>query len=107
MRRGRAYECWVLNVTSYIPIPMILSRRGWGLLMNTTWRNTFDVGKSDPDALICSARQSPLDYYLFCGATYRALLDTYTSLTGRPACCLFGGMGSRTSATRILTPFTW
>jgi len=93
MRRGRAYECWVLNVTSYIPIPMILSRRGWGLLMNTTWRNTFDVGKSDPDALICSARQSPLDYYLFCGANYRALLDTYTSLTGRPALLPVWGYG--------------
>jgi len=85
MRRGGVYDCWVLNVTSYIPVPMILSRRGWGLLMNTTWRNTFDVGKSDPDALICAARRSDLDYYLFCGPDYRSLLDTYTSLTGRPA----------------------
>ncbi len=85
MRRGKAYECWVVNVNSYIPIPMILSQRGWGLLMNTTWRNTFDVGKSDPDALVCTARRSDLDYYLFCGPDYRSLLDTYTVLTGRPA----------------------
>jgi len=85
MRRGGVYECWVLNVTSYIPVPMILSQRGWGLLMNTTWRNTFDVGKTDPDALICTAPRSDLDYYLFCGPDYRSLLDTYTSLTGRPA----------------------
>lgn len=85
MRRGGVYDFWVLNVTSYIPIPMILSRRGWGMLMNTTWRNTFDVGKSDPDALVCRAVQSPLDYYLFCGTDYRSLLDTYTRLTGRPA----------------------
>lgn len=85
MRRGKAYECWVVNVNSYIPVPMILSHRGWGLLMNTTWRNTFDVGKSDPDALICTAPRSDLDYYLFCGPDYRSLLDTYTILTGRPA----------------------
>ncbi|HNX36088.1 MAG TPA: glycoside hydrolase family 31 protein [Kiritimatiellia bacterium] len=85
MRRGGVYDFWVLNVTSYIPVPMILSQRGWGLLMNTTWRNTFDVGKSDPDALICAAAQSDLDYYLFCGAGYRSLLDTYTGLAGRPA----------------------
>jgi len=85
MRRGQAYECWVLNVTSYIPVPMILSQRGWGLLMNTTWRNTFDVGKTDPGALICTAPRSDLDYYLFCGPDYRSLLETYTSLTGRPA----------------------
>ncbi len=85
MRRGGVYECWVINVNSYIPVPMILSQRGWGLLMNTTWRNTFDVGKSDPDALLCSAPRSDLDYYLFCGPDYRSLLDTYTALTGRPA----------------------
>ena len=85
MRRGGVYECWVLNVKSYIPIPMLLSNRGWGLLMNTTWRNTFDVGKSDPDRIICTAPRSDLDYYLFCGPDYRSLLATYTSLTGRPA----------------------
>lgn len=85
MRRGGAYEIWVLNVTSYIPVPMVLSSRGWGLLMNTTWRNTFDVGKTDPDALICTARRSDVDYYLFSGPDYRSLLETYTSFTGRPA----------------------
>ena len=85
MRRGGVYECWVRNVKSYIPIPMFLSNRGWGLLMNTTWRNTFDVGKSDPERIICTAARSDLDYYLFCGPDYRSLLDTYTSLTGRPA----------------------
>ncbi len=85
MRRGGSYEVWVRNVKAYIPIPVILSSRGWGLLMNTTWRNTFDVGKSDPDRLICTAPRSDLDYYLFCGRDYRSLLDIYTSFTGRPA----------------------
>jgi len=84
MRRGGVYEIWVRNVKSYIPIPVALSSRGWGLLMNTTWRNTFDVGKSDPDRMICTAPRSDLDYYLFCGADYRSLLETYTSLSGRP-----------------------
>ncbi len=85
MRRGGVYECWVRNVKSYIPIPVMLSNRGWGLLMNTTWRNSFDVGKKDPDRVICTAARSDLDYYLFCGSDYRSLLDVYTSFTGRPA----------------------
>jgi alpha-glucosidase (family GH31 glycosyl hydrolase) len=85
MRRGGVYEFWVRNVKAYIPIPVVLSNRGWGLLMNTTWRNTIDVGKSDPDRIICTAPRSDLDYYLFCGPNYRSLLDTYTSLSGRPA----------------------
>lgn len=53
--------------------------------MNTTWRNTIDVGKSDPQRMICTAPRSDLDYYLFCGPDYRSLLDTYTSFSGRPA----------------------
>lgn len=85
MRRGGAYEFWVLNVKAYIPIPVVFSSRGWGLLMNTTWRNTIDVGKSDPQRMICTARRSDLDYYLFCGPDYRSLLGTYTSFSGRPA----------------------
>ncbi len=93
MRRGGVYDLWVLNVTSYIPVPMTLSSRGWGLLMNTTWRNRFDVGKTDPDRMICTAPRSDLDYYLFCGSDYRCLLDTYTSLTGRPALLPIWGYG--------------
>jgi len=93
MRRGGSYDMWVLNVKSYIPVPMILSNRGWGMLMNTTWRNTFDVGKSDPDALICTAPRSDLDYYLFCGKDYRSLLKTYTSFTGRPSLLPVWGYG--------------
>jgi alpha-glucosidase len=93
MRRGGAYELWVLNVKSYIPVPVVLSNRGWGLLMNTTWRNTIDIGKTDPDRMICTAPRSDLDYYLFCGPDYRGLLDTYTSLTGRPALLPVWGYG--------------
>ena len=93
MRRGGVYEFWVRNVNSYIPIPVVLSNRGWGLLMNTTWRNTIDVGKSDPERMICTAPRSDLDYYLFCGPDYRSLLDTYTSLSGRPALLPIWGYG--------------
>jgi alpha-glucosidase (family GH31 glycosyl hydrolase) len=84
MRRGGVYEFWVLNVKAYIPIPVMLSSRGWGMLMNTTWRNTMDIGKSEPDRIVCTAPRSDLDYYLFCGPDYRSLLNTYTSFSGRP-----------------------
>ena len=84
-RRPGRYEIWVKNVNSYIPIPMALSSKGWGVFVNTTWRNNFDVGATDKDALVCDAVESPLDFYVFCGRDYRALLDIYTRVTGRPA----------------------
>jgi len=83
-RRGGAYEIWVKNVTGYIPIPVLLSSRGWGVFVNTTRRHTFDVGKTDPDALVVTAEEGDVDFYFFTGSDYRALLDTYTRLTGRP-----------------------
>jgi alpha-glucosidase (family GH31 glycosyl hydrolase) len=93
MRRGAKYEIWVKNVNSYIPIPMALSHEGWGVLINTTWRNYFDVGFTNPDAMICSAPESNLDFYIFAGANYKCLLDTYTGLTGRPALLPIWGYG--------------
>ena len=84
-RRPGKYEIWVKNVNSYIPLPMALTSRGWGLLVNTTWRNVFDVGATDKDALVCTAKESEIDFYVFVGRDYRALLDIYTQLTGRPA----------------------
>ena len=84
-RRPGRYEIYVKNVNSYIPIPMAMTSKGWGLLMNTTFKNHFDVGEKDPDAMICSAAESRLDGYVFFGKDYRALLDIYTQLTGRSA----------------------
>ena len=85
MRRGESYEIWVRNVKSYIPVPVLLSNRNWGMLLNTTWRHQIDVGKTDSEQLICTAAQSNADFYFFSGEGYAGLLDEYTALTGRPA----------------------
>ena len=83
-RRGGTYEMWVENINSYIPIPMAITSRGWGVLVNSTRRHVWDVGRTDPDALVVSADVGEVDFYLFRGRDYRALLDAYTRLTGRP-----------------------
>ena len=83
-RRGDAYEIWVKNIYSYIPVPMIMTSSGWGVLVNTTYRHTFDVGKADPDAVVVTAKEGDVDFYVFTGRDYRAMLDAYTRLTGRP-----------------------
>ncbi len=84
MRRGGSYSIWVKNVTGYIPVPMALSSSGWGIMMNTTWRNAVDVGLAKHDLMTFSAPKSNLDFYLFAGESLPDLLDVYTELTGRP-----------------------
>ena len=54
-RRGKAYELWVANLKSYIPIGFLFSSEGWGVFVNTTWRHFFDVGATDKDALVVRA----------------------------------------------------
>ena len=92
-RRPGRYEIWVKNVNSYIPMPMAVTSKGWGMLMNTTWRNFVDVGQKDPAAMVCSAPAGELDFYIFTGADYRALMDIYTQLTGRPRMLPIFGYG--------------
>ena len=83
-RRGRKYQIIIKNVSSYIPIPFIMSTRGWGIFMNSTWFHTCDIGVSDPDILSFNAPKGYADYYIFAGKTLPILLDRYTQVTGRP-----------------------
>lgn len=104
-RRGKRYEIWVKNVNSYIPMPMIVSSKGWGLLVNTTWRNYFDVGEKDKDALICEAPEGEIDFYVFTGKDYKALLDIYTQLSGRPQMLPAFGYGFTFVANQFIDQF--
>jgi len=93
MRRGHRFDLWVRNNLCNIPVPMAVSRKGWGMLLNSTWRNAFDCGCKDPDALICEGHEGDVDFYLFTGRDYRALLEAYTRLSGRPALLPVWGYG--------------
>ena len=83
-RRGMSYDMWVENITSYIPIPMVITSKGRGIVMNETRRHTWDIGKTDSDKLVISSDEGEVDFYLLKGDDYRALLEAYTRLAGRP-----------------------
>ena len=38
MKRGRRAVIWAENVKSYIPVPFLMSSRGWAILVNTTFQ---------------------------------------------------------------------
>lgn len=83
-KRGHATPMVLRNVTSYAPIPFLMSTGGWAIFLNSTWFHHVDAGAAQPDRLVFSAAQGELDYYLIAGATLPTLLDRYTQLTGRP-----------------------
>ncbi len=83
-KRGHVADMWVTNVTCYVPIPFLMSSRGWAIFLNSTWRHSWDVGSTQPDRLRVGGPQGELDYYIFVGPDMPALLDRYTDLTGKP-----------------------
>ncbi len=84
-RRGRKYPVIVRNVSSYIPIPFLMSTNGWALFMNTTWFHYVDAGEKEKDVLSIYAPKGALDYVLMAGDNLANLLAKYTAITGRPA----------------------
>jgi len=92
-KRGHLARMWVANVACYVPIPFLMSRRGWAIFVNTTWRHSWDVGHSLPDRLRVFGPQGELDYYLFVGRDLPALLEQYTALAGRPHLLPYWGYG--------------
>ncbi|MES2310011.1 MAG: TIM-barrel domain-containing protein [Verrucomicrobiota bacterium] len=83
-KRGTKATMWVTNVASYAPIPTLISSEGWGLVLGTTWKHFFDLGKTDTDLLKIWSRKGDLDLYFFTGKNYQELLQTATAITGRP-----------------------
>jgi alpha-glucosidase len=92
-RRDHAYSMW--NTDSYgfqestdpiyKAIPFFLtSFRGMttGVLLDNTWRTSFDFGKESPDAYSFGSENGPLDYYILYGPDAKHVLSTYTWLTG-------------------------
>jgi len=84
-QRGTKADLNVRNVASYVPIPFLMSTRGWGVLVNTTFRHAWDVGASDTNKVRVLVPDRQFDLYLFYGPDFKTLLDRYTQLTGRPA----------------------
>lgn len=84
-KRGRHATMVLKNVTSYIPIPFIMSTRGWAALLNTTVFHVIDAGAANPNELVFECAKGQADIYLFLAHDMPGLLDVYTRLSGRPA----------------------
>ena len=104
-RRPGRYEIHVKNIHSYIPIPVLFTTEGWGVLVNSTWLHTIDVGAEDPGAIVVSAPEGEIDFYVFKGDGMRGLLERYTRLAGRPAMLPIWGYGFTFVANQMIEQF--
>lgn len=83
-RRGTSVEARIINYTGYFPIPFLMSDEGWAILINSTYTHTYDIGLTDSDKLIISAKNGQCDFYIFTACDMPGLIERYTSISGRP-----------------------
>ena len=94
-RRDEAFTLWNTDAYRfqestdpiYKSIPYFMTYRAghaMGILLDNTWRTSFDFGKELPDAYSFGAVAGPVDYYLFYGPSPKQVVETYAWLTGTP-----------------------
>jgi alpha-D-xyloside xylohydrolase len=89
-KRGQRVESWVTqpngseSEAAYKNVPFYLSTRGYGLLVDTVRKVTFDVGASSSVSTQVSVDDDSFQYVFFHGPSFKTILDNYTALTGRP-----------------------
>ncbi|NYF78324.1 glycoside hydrolase family 31 protein [Granulicella arctica] len=92
-RRGQAFTLWNSDTFGwqestdpiYKSIPFFISfnqGRAVGILVDNTFRSSFDFGKELRDAYSFGAPDGPIDYYLLYGPTPKQVVEDYAWLTG-------------------------
>lgn len=81
--RGEILRMWTTYQHTEIPMPFVMSSRGWGVFNNTTRKNFFDIGCTEKDKFNIFNTFDTADFYLFAASSMPGVLDLYTQVTGR------------------------
>ncbi len=92
-RAGEAFTMWNSDMFGwqestdpiYKSIPFFLEMSGGrtiGVLLDNTFRTSFDFGRERADRMVMAAPAGPLDYYLLYGPEPKDVVERYAWLTG-------------------------
>lgn len=68
---------------NYSPVPFFMSTKGYGIFLHNSYATNWDMGNSNPGTYEFEAEGGELDYYFIYGPEFPAILDHYTSITGK------------------------
>jgi alpha-glucosidase (family GH31 glycosyl hydrolase) len=82
---GKPHIIGAYNVldANYSPIPFFMSTKGYGVFFHNAYPTTWDMGSSNSNTYSFQAEDGELDYYFIYGPTFTAILDNYTTITGK------------------------
>ncbi|WP_432876549.1 alpha-xylosidase [Kribbella sp. CA-245084] len=90
VKNGQLVDSWnadggTSSEQAYKNVPFYLSSKGYGVLVDSPARVSFEVGSEVTSRNQFSVEGQELGYYVFAGPTPKDVLRRYTALTGRPA----------------------
>lgn len=81
--RGEFLRMWTTYQQTEIPMPFMMSSRGWGVYNNSTGKSFFDIGNQQKSKFNIINTFDEADFYLMMGKDMPAILNEYTLVTGR------------------------
>lgn len=81
--RGEFLRMWTTYQQTEIPMPFMMSSRGWGVYNNSTRKSFFDIGNQQKSKFNIINTFDEADVYLMMGKDMPAILNEYTLVTGR------------------------
>lgn len=90
VKNGQVVDIWnedggTASQIAYKNIPFYMTNRGYGVLVDSTDRVSFEVASEKVEYVGFSVPGEELSYYFFYGPEPKTILKNYTALTGRPA----------------------
>ena len=90
--KGLPHAVGAYNIleANYSPIPFFMSTNGYGIFFHNAYPTKWNMGNENKNAYSFSAEGGELDYYFIYGPKFPAILNQYTTLTGKaPMMSLF------------------
>ena len=81
--RGEFLRMWTTYHQTEIPMPFMMSSRGWGVYNNSTRKSFFDIGSQQKTKFNIINTFDEADFFLMMGKDMPAILNEYTLVTGR------------------------
>lgn len=81
--RGEFLRMWTTYQQTEIPMPFMMSSRGWGIYNNSTRKSFFDIGSQQKTKFNIINTFDEADFFLMMGKDMPAILNEYTLVTGR------------------------
>jgi alpha-glucosidase len=83
--KGLPHAIGAYNIleANYCPVPFFMSTKGYGIFFHNSFATEWDMGASKKDQYSFKAADGELDYYFMYGPTFPAILNHYTSITGK------------------------